>query len=260
MNQQNNQNHISLLLLTHNNDKELSKNFKWLNQCPAIDEIIVIDDNSTDNTIKTIKSFAFKNIRQVKYWSRGLANNFAAQRQYGLQHTTNDWVLWLDPDEQPNKKTIDFINQFDVHQYNYSFRRLEYFLHHPLRHGETTSLRFIRLFNKRFGKFSGRVHEFWDSSKPITHTSYSIEHHSNTTLVNFYEKINLYSSIRAQELFDNKVKTNLFQIIFFPVGKFLLNYILRLGFLDSTPGIIFALGMSFHSFLVRAKLWHLWQE
>jgi hypothetical protein len=74
------------------------------------------------------------------------------------------------------------------------------------------------------------------------------------------EKINFYSDIRAHELFQQKIHTNLFQIVFYPLGKFLYNYIVRLGFLDSTPGIIMALSMSFHSFLVRAKLWHLWQS
>lgn len=260
MNQQNKKsNHISLLLLTHNEEGNLKKNFHWLDHCPVINEIVVVDNGSTDNTIKILKSLT-SDTREVKILSRGLADNFSAQHQFGLSKASNHWVLWLDADEQPTKKFIRFLNHFDTNQYNYSFKRREHFLGHPLRHGETVHLRFIRLFDQRYGQFQGSVHETWQSSKPITATPFIINHHSNPTLKIFLQKINLYSSLRAQELHRQKIKTNLFQICAYPFFKFWLNYLFRLGLLDSTPGIIFALGMSLHSFLVRAKLWHLWQK
>lgn len=251
--------HISLLLLTHNNASTISKYLNWLDQCPRINQIIVIDDHSTDNTQKIITNLSSKK-RQVIVKSRGLANDFGAQRQFGLTQAINNWILWLDPDEEVNRSFIQFLNHFDQTQYNYSVKRVENFVGHTLHHGETPSLNFIRLFHRQHGHFVGHVHEIWCSSKPIIQTNYSLHHHSNNTLTNFYQKINLYSSIRAQELFEQHLHTNAWQIFFYPLGKFVQNYFFRFGFLDSTPGIIFALGMSFHSFLVRAKLWHLWQK
>src|SRR5258708_3308004 len=43
-------------------------------------------------------------------------------------------------------------------------------------------------------------------------------------------------------------------------AKFVLNFILRQGFMDGLPGLVFAIMMSFHSFLVRSKLWQLNQK
>jgi glycosyltransferase involved in cell wall biosynthesis len=248
---------LTLLLLTHNEQEKIAKNFGWLNRCPSINEIIIVDDNSEDKTVEMVKKLQSKS-RKVKIFSRGLNNNFSAQRQFGVSQSANDWILWLDPDEIPSDDLIEFINHIDNKQYyNFAFRRHDIFLGHQLKYGETSSQYFLRLFNKKYGQFVGEVHEVWQSPKPVFHSDAYLTHVSHPTLKSFFNKINFYSDIRAHELYQNSIKTNLFQIIFYPKAKFIQNYILRFGFLDGTPGIILALGMSFHSFLVRAKLWHL---
>ena len=68
-------------------------------------------------------------------------------------------------------------------------------------------------------------------------------------------EINYYTDLRAQELLNNGVKVKIYHIVLYPIAKFILNYIFKLGFLDGLEGLIFAILMSFHSFLVRAKLW-----
>ena len=248
---------ITLLLLTHNEQKNIQKNFGWLDKCPSINEIVVLDDNSEDKTVETVKKLQSKS-RTVKIFSRGLDNNFSAQRQFGISQSTNDWVLWLDADETPGNEFIEFINLIDRNKYNnFAFRRHDIFLGRQLKYGETSSQYFLRLFNQKHGKFVGQVHENWQSDQQVFHSDAYLIHNSHSTLKSFFTKINFYSDIRAQELKNQGVKTNLFQIICYPKAKFIQNYIFRSGFLDGTPGIILALGMSFHSFLVRAKLWHL---
>lgn len=251
---------LSLLLLTHNSSLNLKKLWTWLDQCPKINEIVAVDDNSTDDTVKILKTLESKN-RKIVIQSRGLANNFSEQRSFGLKFASNDWIFWLDSDELLSPELIRFLNNFEP-QLNsaYSLPRLDYFLGCQLKHGETASLKFTRIFNKSHGKFLGTVHETWQTGDKIIPINYPIFHYSHSSFYSLMEKINFYSDIRANELYRQKIHTNLFQIIFYPLGKFLFNYIVRLGFLDSTPGIIMALSMSFHSFLVRAKLWHLWQS
>ncbi|MFA5828131.1 MAG: glycosyltransferase family 2 protein [Candidatus Shapirobacteria bacterium] len=249
---------ISLLLLTKNESENIKINFDWLSECPTINEIIVVDDNSTDDTKKIIKSLETKTLT-VKIFNRGLANNFSAQRNYGIEKSKNNWILWLDADERPDNKMISFLSSFDFSGSNYSFGRNDFFLGHQLKHGETANLSFVRLFDKKHGTFVNRVHEVWKSDLPVKHTNFHILHHPHKTFYSFISKINFYTTIRSQELFDTKVTSNIFEIIFYPLGKFIQNYILRLGLLDGTPGIIMALSMSLHSFLVRAKLWHLYQ-
>lgn len=251
---------LSLLLLTHNESENIKKNFKWLNKCKTINEIIVVDDNSADDTKEELKKLSNKN-RTIQIFSRGLDGDFSVQRAFGISQAKNNLIFWLDADEYPSNKLIQFLNHIDKHRCNsYAFKRQDNFLGKELKHGETVSQSFIRLFNKKKGSFIGKVHERWASTTPPIRKNLLIFHYSHQTLQSFIQKINFYSDIRAQELFHQKIRPSLFQIILYPLGKFIQDYFFELGFLDSTPGIILALGMSFHSFLVRAKLWHLYQK
>ena len=251
---------ITLLLLTHNSSEDITNNFKWLDKCKIINEIIAIDDFSIDKTLQSLKKLE-SNSRRVEIFQHALSNNFSSQRTYGLKKATNNWILWLDPDEAPSRELITFIKKFNHPQYeNYAFKREDIFIGHKLNWGETGNVHFTRLFNKNFGKFEHPVHEIWSSNKDIHTFDLVIDHSSHKTLSSFFTKINLYSTIRANELKEQGTKSGLFSIIIYPTAKFIQNYFFRFGFLDSTAGIIFALGMSFHSFLVRAKLWHLSQQ
>lgn len=252
-------NHLSLLLLTHNESENIKKNFDWLDKCKAIKEIIIVDDNSTDDTVIQLEKLQTPH-RQVKIFIKSLDHDFASQRNYGISKSKYNWVFAIDADEKPTKKLIRFINHFDKHQYkSYAFKREDIFLDQTLKHGENSHLYFIRLFNKNYGKFIGQVHEIWQSHKPIKKTKLIIRHFSHQTVKSLIQKINFYTNIRSHELYQQKIKTNMFQIIFFPIGKFIQDYFFRLGFLDGTAGIIMALCMSFHVFLNKAKLWHLYK-
>jgi len=249
--------HISIILLTKNEEKNIIKYWTWLNKTKKINEIIVIDDNSGDKTKEILKKIENKRIK-VKIFDRKLDNNFSNQRNFAISKTTNNWILWLDADEKPSENLIKFLNHIDNFKYNnYAFKRKDIFINYELKHGENNSQYFLRFFNKNYGRFTGAVHEVWQSPKETKNKKIYIRHYPHQSLKSFVKKINFYSDLRAQELFDQNQKNNLFQIIFYPLAKFIQNYFFKLGFLDGTPGIIMALGMSFHSFLVRSKLWHL---
>jgi len=243
---------ISILIIAKNEANNIKKNFYWLEKCPNIDDIVLIDDYSSDKT-----KIAIPKATIIKHH---LNNNFAAQRNFGLSKTKNDYVLILDADETPSPELIQFIANFKESDQDYAFRRTEIFLGHELKHGETGNFYTTRLINKTTGNFVRPVHEIWESPTPTKKLNLRIYHYSHFALKSFLEKINFYSTIRAKELFDTNTKTNLFQIILYPKAKFIKNYILKFGFLDGTPGLIMALSMSFHSFLVRAKLWHMQQQ
>lgn len=252
--------HITLLLLTKNESENIRKLWGWVGECPKINQIVVIDDFSTDDTIAQIKNLKTKNLK-VDVFQHHLDGNFSSQRQFALSKAKNNWILWLDADESPSPELIKFLNVTQLSETTvYSFPRQDQFLGQILKHGETAGQDFLRLFPKNSGDFIGAVHEIWSTNLTVSKINAPIFHLSHPNLTSFFQKINFYTDIRAEELYRQKIKTNIFQIIFYPILKFKYNYIFRLGFLDSTAGIILALGMSFHSFLVRAKLWHLWSR
>jgi hypothetical protein len=85
-------------------------------------------------------------------------------------------------------------------------------------------------------------------------------HYPHPTIAEFLKEINYYTDIRAKELYRRKVFVRWWDILLYPKAKFILNYFLRRGLLDGSAGFVFAVMMSFHSFLVRGKLWLLWQK
>lgn len=253
-------NNISLLLLTKNEQENVKGWRSWLPKLSRVNELIIVDDFSIDTTRTILKSLNSPNLK-VRIFKKNLKNNFTRQRNFGLSKCQNNWVLFVDADEIPADSTISFLNKLSLKNgENYSFKRNIIYLGHTISHGQCLNDNQIKLFNKTEGKFIHPIHEVWQSQATTVDTNQIIEHHSIKTLSNFLQKINFYSSIRAEELFNQKKYTNLWEIIFYPKLKFLDLYFLKLGFLDGTPGIILSLSLSLHSFLVRAKLWHLQQK
>lgn len=258
--QTSNMSNLSLLLLTKNESENLKEWGNWIPHLTAINEIVVVDDESTDDTIKILKSLATKNL-SVKIFDRKLDNNFSEQRNFGLSKCQNDWVLFLDPDEVPTSETIDYINKLSPKKgENYSFKRNIIYLSHTVTYGQCLNDFQIKLFNRHEGKFINPVHEIWKSPAKTINTCDEILHYSIKDLSSFLQKINHYSSIRAQELHHQGHHPKLIEVIFYPFFKFHDLFIFKLGFLDGIPGLILSLSLALNSFLIRAKLWHLSQK
>ena len=241
---------ISAVILTHNNEDSIGRTLASVSWC---DERIVMDDMSTDTTVDIAKKHG------AVVYKRDLLDDFAAQRNVALAKTKGEWVLFVDSDEViPSELAREIQSSMtDTHSTiaGYFCKRTDVMWGRELRHGETTHVMLLRLAKKNAGVWRGRINEIWDiqGKTEIFHTP--ILHFPHPNVAQFLSEINRYSTIRARQLHEKGIRTNLFEIIAYPVGKFFLNYVWRLGILDGMPGAASAILMSFHSFLVRAKLW-----
>lgn len=129
-----------------------------------------------------------------------------------------------------------------------------------LRHGETGRIKLLRLAKRKAGKWQRPVHETWEISGKIGELKNPLLHFPHPTMAEFLGNINFYTTLDAQEFFRQGKKVGGWQIIAYPSGKFVVNYFLKLGFLDGMAGFLVAAMMSFHSLLVRGKLWLLRQK
>ncbi|WP_228551076.1 glycosyltransferase family 2 protein [Sporosarcina cascadiensis] len=69
------------------------------------DEIIIVDTGSTDQTIKLCQQFA--NVKILYYdWDQ----HFANARNFGINHASGDWILWLDADEELDVLSWETVN------------------------------------------------------------------------------------------------------------------------------------------------------
>lgn len=214
--------------------------------------ILTSDQNSVSKKTRDSLSFA----DEVVYVP--VKEDFAAARNGGMEKAKNEWVLFIDSDEEVSKELAAEISHLRFEMTAYYIPRRDFFWGTELKYGETYSARnkgIIRLVKKGSGKWFGKVHEVFKTSETAGALSGFINHYPHQTIATFLESINSYSTLRALELKSNGVRTNVFQIILYPFGKFWYTYILKLGFLDSPAGFVYSFMMSFHSFLVRSKLY-----
>jgi len=244
---------ISAVVLSHNDEKTIIACLESLSWC---DEIIIVDDFSVDKTIDIAKKLG------ARVCQRHLANDFAAQRNFGLTHAKGEWVLFVDSDEVVSEALQNEIKEsIEAAKCNgFYLKRRDFIFGRYLRHGETNRVRLLRLAKKEAGDWMRPVHEIWNIEGDAGELSTPLEHFPHQNVAQFLEEINRYSTLNARYLFTQKIGVTWWQVVGYPVGKFFLNYFLYLGFLDGTAGATIAILMSFHSFLVRAKLWQLWDK
>ncbi|MFH1244194.1 MAG: glycosyltransferase family 2 protein [bacterium] len=190
--------------------------------------------------------------------------DFAAARNSELAKVKTPWVLFVDSDEiitPALKDEITGICNLKSNIYSaYYLPRLDTFLGRELHHGETGHAKFIRLARRTWGEWQRPVHEKWVGPGHVGILNNPLLHHPHGTIASFLSKINHYSTLEAQYRYKQGVKSSLFKILIYPLAKFKLNYLFRLGFLDGVPGAIMAIMMSFHSYLTWTKLYLLWHK
>jgi glycosyltransferase involved in cell wall biosynthesis len=245
---------LSAIIIAKNEEKNIAQCIQSVKFC---DEIIVIDDNSIDKTAAIAKKSGAIVIEHA------LNEIFSEQRNFGMNKATGDWILFIDADERINDKLKkEILNSINNKQNISGFylARHDFVFGKFLKHGETSRIELLRLSKQGAGIWKGKVHEVWITSQKTEVLNNPLLHYPHVTVSDFLKDINFYSTLRAQELFEEKKHVFWVSIIVYPKAKFMRNYIVRLGFLDGVPGFIMAAMMSFHSFLVRAKLWLLWEK
>ncbi len=246
---------ISAVILTKNEEKNIEACLRSVSWC---DEIIVIDDNSTDKTVELVKkSGAIVFVHPVN-------GDFSAQRNYGISKAKTDWIFFLDADERVSSalwyEIMAQTNEAIGPYVGFYVKRQDTMWGKVLKYGETGNIRILRIAKRNAGKWEGRVHETWKVSGNVTLLRNHLDHYPHETVESFLKEINFYTDLRAKELFDKKAKAYLWSIILYPLGKFTINYFFKRGFMDGTPGFVLAMHMALHSFLVRSKLWLNWHK
>lgn len=241
---------LSVVILTHNDDEHIERCLESVKWC---DEIIVIDDNSTDKTAR----IAGRTGATVLFHK--LNNDFSEQRNFGLAKAQGDWVLFIDSDEVVStglsREIKEAMRRTDNPYSGYWLSRRDWWGGRWLIHGETSKVQLLRLAKTNMGKWVRTIHEQWQVNGQIGILTEPILHYPHPNVAQFLKEINHYSSINAELLHSRGIKEPSWYILGKPIAKFFVNYVWRLGFLDGTAGAIYAIMMSFHSFLTRAKLY-----
>lgn len=238
---------LTAVILTKNESGNIERCIKSLKFC---DQVVVVDDESTDNTVKIAKRLKAEVLTHPM-------KDFAAQHNWAVENIKSNWLFFVDADEiVPQKLASEILEKVkNPDAVGYFIPRTDTIWNKKLRFGDLWKAKFIRLGRRGAGFWEGAVHEQWKLNGIVKTLKNSLNHYPHPNLVSFLTRLNYYSSIRAEELYAQGKRSNLLQIIFYPIGKFLWLEVLKLGFADGIVGFIHAICMSFYTFLVRGKLY-----
>ena len=274
---------VTVVVPTRNEARHLDR---CLSSARRFSEIYVVDSQSTDSTVEVARSFGAK-VVQFNYHG-----GWPKKRQWALDTLPleNEWVFLLDADEILTPDLIEEI-QVAIQDPNLAgywvFLRIN-FLGRELRFGGSGFWK-LSLFRRAKGHFECRlreqdrsmsdieVHEHVIVDGCVRKLKQALPHHNVESLERYLTKHNEYSNWEARvlsqatepsdelppALFGNQaqrrrwLKKRFFRLPGSPILFFFYKYILRLGFLDGVPGLIYCTLQSTHFFHIKAKMYEL---
>lgn len=244
-------NKISVFIITYNEEKIIEQCLKKLLWA---DEIIVVDSNSTDNTVAICEKYG------VKVFVKDF-ENYGKQKQYALGKTNNNWVLSLDADEILSDKLCDEIQLLDLNSNNfqgYLIPRTHVFLNKIFRYGSENKKPILRFFDKTKGSFiENKVHETIMVQGKIGKLNNEMLHYTVFDFGNAIQKQTKYSLLGGEFLFEKNKKVSIFKVcIKFPF-EFIRTYFFQRNFLNGYQGFIWSMLAAYSSFIKYAKLFDL---
>lgn len=213
------------------------------------DEIIVVDDFSTDRTVEVVRRFP------VTVLQRKMENE-GRHRNWGYARTRNSWVLSLDADEQASPELKDEIDRVLPAATCQAFALpiKTYIGDYWVRYSGWYPARKIRLFLKdrcRYEEAEVHPRPILDGTEqplecPIIHKGYpDIEH--------LIASVNRQSTLEAQKWLRTGRNVTGGMVVRRTFDRFVRSYIRKRGFKDGIVGFIIGLCASLYQILSYAK-------
>jgi glycosyltransferase involved in cell wall biosynthesis len=245
---------ITALIPTFNEEDKLRD---CLASVEWVDEILVVDSFSTDNTLE-IAGQSGAQIIQHEYKSH------ASQLNWAIPQASHEWIILLDADEiisDELKSNIQKLLISEPQKEAYWINRKNFFFGQVINHGAWGNDRIVRFFNRKHSKFDecGYHSKLILKNKPGIIAG-DILHSTYCSVDDYFRKFHLYTNEGAKLLFEKQKKASFSNLTLNPLWRFFYMYIIRCGFLDGAPGFIICALSGFYVFTKYFKLWHLKNE
>ena len=234
---------LSAVIITFNEERNIERCIQSM--LGWVDEIIIIDSQSTDLTEQISKKYPVKFI-STKWLGYGQTKNF------GADQAKNEYILSVDADEaisQELKRSI-ISAQENLHG-TYSFNRLTSYCGKWIKRGDWYPDIKDRIYPKSVKWNASAVHEdlLIPAEMKRTHLQGDLLHYSYYSREQLLGKYIKYAQLGA---FDRRNKSKLylfFKMTMSPLFYFIKNYVVRGGFLEGKEGFtVYSLG-AYYTFL-----------
>jgi glycosyltransferase involved in cell wall biosynthesis len=275
---------VSVIIAARNEAKNLPRCLETLR---GVGEVYVIDSQSTDNTVEVARSCG---AQVVQFYYHG---GWPKKRQWALDTLplAYDWVLLLDADEALTPGLAEEIRQaiLSPGRDGYYIALQMYFLGRQLKHSAASFWK-LSLFRRGKGRYECRlkdqdasmadmeVHEHVVVNGPTARLRNPLIHRNVESLSRYILKHNEYSNWEAKVWLNGESSADLPPSLFGTQAQrrrwlrrflrvpgasllfFLYKYVLRLGFLDGVPGLIYCALQGIQFFHIKAKIYELRSE
>lgn len=243
---------ISAVINTWNEEKNLSDCLDTLN---FVDEIVIVDMESTDGTKKIAKQYT------DKVYNHPYVGYVEPARNFALGKATGSWVLIVDADERiPETLASKLVSIAENDEADFvRVPRKNLVFGQWLKYSRWWPDYNIRFFKKGYVEWQSAIHR-----PPITNgqginldpdPKFALLHHHYRTLDEYLERMIRYSNQQAKELLDEGYQFNLSDLINKPIGEFLSRFFAGEGYKDGLHGLTLAVLQAFSILAVYLKVW-----
>ncbi len=246
-------NKISVVITVLNGEKTIKKTLEsvaWAN------EVVVVDDGSTDNTVAIAKKFTDK---IYPHKSQGFVE---PSRNFAIQKASNDWVLILDADEQiPETLAAKLQSHVESGTLATCIRipRKNFIFKKWIMHTGWWPDYNMRFFKKGSVIWSDEIHSQPKINGPILdlgpQEEYAITHDNYESISQFLQKLDNYTTVTANERIAAKVSFSWHKLFSAPFQEFLSRFFARKGYKDGLHGLVLSVLMAFYEFTIYLKIW-----
>lgn len=244
---------LSVVIIAKNEeDKILAclESVKWA------DEIIVVDNSSSDKTKEISKKYTEK-VFSVEI------DDFAALRNYAFEKTRGDWILYVDADERVLKDLKEEILSLIPNPTNsaYAISRKNIIFGKEVRYGPFWPDYVIRLIKRSgFINWVGSVHEYVTFRGSLGYTKNSFLHLTHRNIDQIVLKSLDYSKIDAKlRLRSGHPKMVGWRFLRILISETINQGIFKKGFFAGTIGTMDSILQVFSLIITYVRLWQLQQ-
>ncbi|WP_174826847.1 glycosyltransferase family 2 protein [Ruegeria arenilitoris] len=247
---------LGVVSISYNEERDIGGFLE--NLASWVDEIVIVDDGSTDRTEEMVLAYGDK----VKFLKspRVEGEYFSHQRNKGIDAAKSDWLLHMDIDERVSPELAAEILEgiTNAEKDGYRYRRLNYFMHRPMKGGGWRDWNLVHLARRDKFRFGGMFHEdcLMDAPPERIGQLHGLMIHFNED--NFEKRLRksaTYLEEIATGVEGRKRPVTWIDIVGRPVAEFIRKYVFKRGFLDGIPGFISAAHSATAIFRANALVW-----